>query len=64
MDNLKFSVTIWKEKDGFVSKCPKLNIASCGDSIEEALKNIKEAVELCLENMAIIELRTVRNTYQ
>lgn len=36
--------------DGFVALCPELDIASQGDSIEEARANLKEAVELFLES--------------
>lgn len=46
----KFTSVIWKEKEGYVSKCPELGVASAGDTVEEALKNLKEAVELYLEN--------------
>ncbi|AIY90292.1 hypothetical protein GACE_1251 [Geoglobus acetivorans] len=41
---------MWKEGDQYVSKCPELEVASCGDTIEEALENLKEAVELYIEN--------------
>ena len=37
-----------KEGDQYVSICPELGTASCGDSIEEALANLREAVELYL----------------
>ncbi|KHO54259.1 MAG: hypothetical protein QT09_C0005G0049 [archaeon GW2011_AR18] len=33
----------------FVANCPSLNIASQGKSTEEAINNIKEAIELYLE---------------
>jgi len=33
-----------------VSKCPELGVASCGKSVEEALHNLREAVELYLAN--------------
>ena len=48
----KFNVTaiIWQEDDVYVSKCPELEVASAGDTPEEALLNLKEAVELYLEN--------------
>ena len=39
-----------KEKEGYVSKCPELGVASAGDSVEEALQNLQEAVELYIEN--------------
>jgi predicted RNase H-like HicB family nuclease len=38
-----FTVVVWKEKEGYVSKCPELGVASCGNSINEA-------VELYIEN--------------
>ena len=41
---------IWREAEGYVSKCPELRVASCGDSFEEAIDNLREAVELYLEN--------------
>ena len=48
----KFNLTaaIWEEKGVYVSKCPELGVASCGDTPEEALSNLKEAVELYLDN--------------
>ena len=38
-----------KEGDQYVSICPELGTASCGDSIEEALANLHEAVDLYLD---------------
>lgn len=43
------TATIWREDDGFVALCSELDIASQGDSIEEARNNLKEAVELFFE---------------
>lgn len=37
---------IEREGNGYVSLCPELDIASQGDSIEEARENLKEALEL------------------
>lgn len=45
-----YTVVVWKEKEGYVSKCPELGVASCGDSVPEAMQNIKDAVGLYLEN--------------
>lgn len=47
---LDYTVVVWKEERGYVSKCPELGVASCGDSISEAMENLKEAVDLYLEN--------------
>ena len=39
-----------READGYVSLCPELDIASQGDTIEEARENLREAVELFFES--------------
>lgn len=43
------TATIWREDDGFVSLCSELDIASQGDTVEEARANLREAVELFFE---------------
>ena len=40
---------IQREGHGYVALCPELDVASQGDSIEEARKNLLEALELFLE---------------
>jgi predicted RNase H-like HicB family nuclease len=45
----KYTAIILDEDGGYVSLCPDLDIASQGDTVEEALANLKEAVELFLE---------------
>ena len=44
-----FTGAIHREGDGYVALCPELDVASQGDSIEEARENLREAVELFLE---------------
>lgn len=50
MKKYNLTATIWNEEGVYVSKCPELGVASCGDTPEEALGNLKEAVELYLDN--------------
>ena len=57
-----FTATIWREGDGFVSLCPELDIASQGDSVEEARVNLREAVELFLEAASPGEVAERLNT--
>jgi predicted RNase H-like HicB family nuclease len=45
----QFTAIIEREDDGYVALCPELDIASQGDSIEEARTNLLEALELFLE---------------
>lgn len=49
-EKLTFSSVVWKEDDTYVSWCPDLDIASQGKTVEEALNNLKEAIELYLED--------------
>lgn len=48
---------IEREGDGYVSLCPELDIASQGDTIEEARANLIEAVELFFETADKSEVR-------
>lgn len=50
------TIVVWKEENGYVSKCPELGVASCGDSIAEATANLREAVELYIENAQTLGL--------
>ena len=36
--------------DGYVALCPELDIASQGDTVEEARRNLTEALELFFES--------------
>jgi predicted RNase H-like HicB family nuclease len=45
----KLTAVIHREGDGFVSLCPELDIASQGNTIEEARDNLREALELFFE---------------
>lgn len=53
----KLTVMIEREGDGFVSHCPELDIASQGQSIEEARANLIEAVELFFETASPAEIQ-------
>jgi len=55
-DTRRFTAMIYREGDGYVSFCPELDVASQGDSIEEASSNLREAVELFLESAGVGEV--------
>lgn len=57
--SLKYNVIIEKEENWYVAKCIDNNIASQGKTIEQALKNLKEAIELYLENEKPVIPKTV-----
>ncbi|HEX5480688.1 MAG TPA: type II toxin-antitoxin system HicB family antitoxin [Dehalococcoidia bacterium] len=43
--SVELTAIIEREGDGFVAVCPELDIASQGDTIEEARANLVEALE-------------------
>jgi predicted RNase H-like HicB family nuclease len=44
-----FAAVIHKEGNLYVAQCPEVGTVSQGESIEEAVANLKEATELYLE---------------
>ncbi len=46
---MRLTAIIEREGDGYVSLCPELDIASQGDSVEQARDNLREALELFFE---------------
>ncbi len=53
----KLTAIIEKEDDGYVSLCPELDIASQGNTIEQARDNLKEALELFFETASQEEIK-------
>lgn len=49
----RYTVVIEQDEDGgFVASCPALNhVASQGESVDEALANVREAMELYIETL-------------
>ncbi len=48
--NSTFTAILEKEGDMYCALCPELDVASQGNTVEEAIANLKEAVELFLES--------------
>jgi predicted RNase H-like HicB family nuclease len=55
--NRNFTAIIEREGDGYVSLCPELDIASQGETVEEARRNLAEALELFFENASQSEIK-------
>ena len=53
----RLTAIIEREGDGFVSLCPELDIASQGDTLDEARKNLQEALELFFETASPDEIK-------
>ncbi len=57
MTTRTFTALVQREGDGWVALCPELDVASQGESIEEARANLREAVELFLETASDAEVQ-------
>ena len=54
----KVSVIIEKDEYGYYAYCPELDgCQTQGDSLEETINNMKEAIELYLETMSDDEVK-------
>ena len=48
--SIKVTVVVRKDENWYVAKCIENNVASQGKTIEEALNNLREALELYYED--------------
>ncbi len=53
----ELTAIIEREGNGYVSLCPELDIASQGETIEEARNNLQEALELFFETASDNEIK-------
>ncbi len=44
-----FAATVWREGNWYVSQCLEVDAASQGESEEESLSNLREALEIHFE---------------
>lgn len=54
-----FTITTWKEGEYYIAQCLDVDISSFGKTYKEAIKNIREALELYLEDVDIDEIPKV-----
>lgn len=59
--NYKFTAIIQREENWYVAKCAENNVASQGKTLEEALDNLREAVELYYEGNEIPILMPIQS---
>jgi len=53
----RFTTIIIQEGKWYVARCVELGVVSQGKTVEEAQKNLREAVELYLEDRPKIKIR-------
>lgn len=54
--NRQLTAIIEKEDYGYVALCPEVDVASQGDTIDEARDNLREALELFFEAASAQEI--------
>ncbi len=61
-----FTAAVHQEEDWYIARCLELDVASQGESLEAALINLREAVELYLEEASqpIIEATPLVTSFQ
>jgi predicted RNase H-like HicB family nuclease len=60
--NRQFTAVIEREGDGYISFCPEVDVASQGNTVQEASENLREAVGLFFESASQDEIsRRLRN---
>jgi predicted RNase H-like HicB family nuclease len=60
IDIMRFKIILEEDEEvgGFIASCPGLpGCFSQGDTVEEAIENIKEAIQACLESLAEDDLQ-------
>ena len=57
MTTRRLTAIIEREDDGYVALCPELDIASQGDTVDEARRNLQEALELFFESASETEIQ-------
>ncbi|MEK6953684.1 MAG: type II toxin-antitoxin system HicB family antitoxin [Candidatus Micrarchaeota archaeon] len=55
-----FSIVVFPEAKSYSAWCPELDVASQGDTLNDAVKHLKEAMELHLECLSSSELQEIK----
>lgn len=50
MKDIQINIALWKEEKYYVAECLNTNVSSFGETKEEAIKNVEEALELYFED--------------
>jgi len=61
MKTVELENIVWKEDKYYVAKCLNVEVSSFGESKEEALANLQEALELYFEDEDTVEFTSVES---
>jgi predicted RNase H-like HicB family nuclease len=54
-DTVRLTATVTREEDWYVSRCLEVEVTSQGHTVDEALANLREALELYFEDEPLPE---------
>ena len=57
----EFKNVVWKKGKYFVAQCLNVEVSSFGETKEEALKNLNEAIELYMEDESFDNLTEIES---
>lgn len=57
--HVRLTAAITHEDDGYVARCLEVEVASQGETFEEALANLREALELYFEDEPVPDVHDV-----
>ncbi|HEY3897531.1 MAG TPA: type II toxin-antitoxin system HicB family antitoxin [Chthoniobacter sp.] len=60
MDEWKFQIIVTREPDGFHSHCEELDLTSYGKTLEDAVADLKDAIEFYLETASRDEIERLK----
>jgi len=61
MKTIQINNAVWKEGDYFVAQCLNVEVSSFGETREEALANLQEALELYFEDNTHPEISVIEH---
>ena len=60
-----FTAVLHKEEEMYIAECPEIGTVSQGETVEEAVYNLKEATELYLEEFSVKEVeKPIMTTFE
>ena len=57
----RFTASVWREGDWYVAQCLDINVASQGETEQQSLENLREALELHFAPPHASELPDIRS---
>ncbi len=49
---IRLTEELWREGNMYVAYCPELDVPSCGETVEQAKRNLKEVIQIHLMETA------------